>query len=197
MIEVISRQGFVHTVIIIHVGIQPRFFRIDVQQSCYRLIQRFSAGNIIIGQGFFLSGPAYSGSFFCRYDGALFIDRCGRIRFPDFGCAGRRRESQACGKDSQCDKPWTNTNNTTLYIGVTNNIIRRVYEHRNKLVKGFTSKYNLTKLVYYEMFDDIINAITREKYLKGKKRDFKLSLINNFNPEWKDLYEDIARYASF
>ena len=91
----------------------------------------------------------------------------------------------------------TNTNNTTLYIGVTNNIIRRVYEHRNKLVKGFTSKYNLTKLVYYEMFDDIINAITREKYLKGKKRDFKLSLINNFNPEWKDLYEDIARYASF
>ena len=91
----------------------------------------------------------------------------------------------------------TNTNNATLYIGVTNNIIRRVYEHRNKLVKGFTSQYNLTKLVYYEMFDDIINAITREKYLKGKKRDFKLSLINNFNPEWKDLYEDIARYSSF
>ena len=91
----------------------------------------------------------------------------------------------------------TNTNNTTLYIGVTNNIIRRVYEHKNKLVKGFTSKYNLTKLVYYEMIDDIINAITREKYLKGKKRDFKLSLINGFNPEWKDLYEDIVRYSSF
>ena len=90
----------------------------------------------------------------------------------------------------------TNINNTTLYIGVTNNIIRRVYEHKNKLVKGFTAKYNLTKLVYYEMFDDITNAITREKYLKGKKRDFKESLIKNFNPEWKDLYEDIVRYSS-
>ena len=85
----------------------------------------------------------------------------------------------------------TNINNTTLYIGVTNNIIRRVYEHKNKLVKGFTSKYNLTKLVYYEMFDDITNAITREKQLKGGSRKKKEDLINQLNPTWEDLYEKI------
>ena len=85
----------------------------------------------------------------------------------------------------------TNANNTTLYIGVTNNIIRRVYEHKNKLVKGFTSKYNLTKLVYYEMFDDITNAITREKQLKGGSRKKKEDLINQLNPTWEDLYEKI------
>ena len=85
----------------------------------------------------------------------------------------------------------TNANNTTLYIGVTNNIIRRVYEHKNKLVKGFTAKYNLTKLVYYEMFDDITNAITREKQLKGGSRKKKEDLINQLNPTWEDLYEKI------
>ncbi|SNR60634.1 GIY-YIG nuclease family protein [Desulfurobacterium atlanticum] len=95
----------------------------------------------------------------------------------------------------------TNKNNKVLYIGVTSDLVRRIYQHRNKLIDGFTSKYNCTKLVYYEVFDSIEEAIKREKYLKGKKRQFKVDLINRFNPEWKDLYEsildsEILRYRS-
>ena len=85
----------------------------------------------------------------------------------------------------------TNASNEVFYIGVTANIIRRVYEHRNKLIDGFTKRYNLTKLVYYEMFDDITNAITREKQLKGGSRKKKIELIKAFNPKWEDLYEKI------
>ncbi|MBR0128487.1 MAG: GIY-YIG nuclease family protein [Neisseriaceae bacterium] len=85
----------------------------------------------------------------------------------------------------------TNKSNQVFYVGVTNNIIRRVYEHRNKLIDGFTKRYNLTKLVYYEMFDDITNAITREKQLKGGSRKDKMQLIKTFNPKWEDLYEKI------
>ena len=85
----------------------------------------------------------------------------------------------------------TNKFQGVLYIGVTNNLKRRIYEHKNKFVDGFSKKYNLSNLVYYEIFDDIESAITREKYLKGKKRDFKISLIENFNPTWKDLYDEI------
>ena len=85
----------------------------------------------------------------------------------------------------------TNINNTTLYTGVTNNLIRRIYEHKNKLVEGFSKKYNLTKLVYYEVFEDITQAIAREKQIKGGSRKKKEDLINSINKEWKDLYEDI------
>ncbi len=85
----------------------------------------------------------------------------------------------------------TNKINTVLYIGVTDNIKRRVYEHKSKVVPGFTSRYNLTKLVYYEIFEDPLSAITREKQLKGWIRIKKENLIYSFNPEWEDLYEEL------
>ncbi len=85
----------------------------------------------------------------------------------------------------------TNKINTALYIGVTDNIKRRVYEHKSKVVPGFTSRYNLTKLVYYEIFEDPLSAITREKQLKGWIRIKKENLIYSFNPEWEDLYEEL------
>ena len=83
----------------------------------------------------------------------------------------------------------TNKNNSTLYIGVTNNLERRIYEHRNKLLEGFSKKYNLNKLVYYECCSCIADAIHREKQLKGWKRVKKEELINTLNSEWKDLSE--------
>jgi putative endonuclease len=82
----------------------------------------------------------------------------------------------------------TNTNNTVLYTGVTSNLVKRVYEHKNKEVEGFTKKYNLHKLIYYEIFEDIVNAITREKQIKGWLRSKKISLIKKVNPDWNDLY---------
>jgi len=85
----------------------------------------------------------------------------------------------------------TNNHHTTLYIGVTNSLIRRTFEHKEKLTKGFSKKYNLTKLVYYELFSDITLAIAREKQLKGGSRHKKLDLINKFNPDWEDLYNKI------
>ena len=81
--------------------------------------------------------------------------------------------------------------NGTLYIGVTNNLFRRVYEHKNNLVQGFTQKYNVNNLVYYEMYADIYGAITREKRMKKWKRQWKIDLIEKFNPEWKDLCDDL------
>jgi len=81
----------------------------------------------------------------------------------------------------------TNKSNRVLYIGVTNDIVRRVFEHRNKLVDGFTKKYNLTKLVYYEVAENIESAIKREKQLKNWHRAWKVNLILQFNPEWNDL----------
>jgi putative endonuclease len=86
----------------------------------------------------------------------------------------------------------TNKHNNVLYTGVTNDLIRRIYEHKNKLQKGFTEKYNVDRLVYYEMYNDISDAITREKQIKGWTRKKKNELISQFNPKWKDLYEDIC-----
>ena len=86
----------------------------------------------------------------------------------------------------------TNATNKVLYIGVTNNLVRRVYEHQQKIVEGFSSRYNLTKLVYYEQFDDIAKAIAREKVLKEWRRHWKECLINKLNPEWRDLYNEIC-----
>ena len=85
----------------------------------------------------------------------------------------------------------SNQTNTTLYIGVTSNLIKRMYEHKNKLTQGFTQKYNCNKLVYFESFETIQEAIQREKYLKGKKRNFKESLIDSINPKRLDLYNEI------
>ena len=85
----------------------------------------------------------------------------------------------------------TNKNNTTLYVGVTNDLVRRVYEHKNKLIQGFTSHYDLTKLVYYEVIDGEEQAIAREKYLKICYRKTKNKLITEFNPQWNDLYSKI------
>jgi len=85
----------------------------------------------------------------------------------------------------------TNKSNTTLYIGVTSNLVKRVYEHKNTLVDGFTKRYNLKKLVYYEVYDDIGEAIKREKQLKSWKRDWKDKLINDVNLDWIDLYDEI------
>ena len=80
----------------------------------------------------------------------------------------------------------------TLYIGVTNDLIRRVYEHRNSFVSGFTAKYRVYNLVYFEIFDDILEAITREKRLKRWRRDWKMELIEKHNEDWHDLWPSLA-----
>ncbi|HOW26941.1 MAG TPA: GIY-YIG nuclease family protein [Elusimicrobiota bacterium] len=85
----------------------------------------------------------------------------------------------------------TNLHHTVLYTGVTNDLVRRVWEHKGKAVEGFTKKYNVTKLVYYEVFDDSYNAIAREKQLKGGSRKKKDLLIDKMNPTWKDLYDEL------
>jgi len=85
----------------------------------------------------------------------------------------------------------TNKNNTVLYVGMTNDLERRVYEHKNKLLSGFTKKYNVTKLVYYENFQNINEAIERENQIKSYKRWKKDRLINRVNIEWKELDDDI------
>ena len=86
----------------------------------------------------------------------------------------------------------TNENNTSFYIGVTNNIIRRVYEHKNDLIDGFTKRYRLHKLVYVEQTDLLTDAIAREKQLKNWHREWKINLIKKLNPDFKDLYGDFA-----
>ncbi len=83
----------------------------------------------------------------------------------------------------------------TLYIGVTCDLIRRVYEHRIKAVPGFTKKYSVDRLVYFEIFDDPVAAITREKQVKKWRRDWKIALIEAENPDWRDLFEGIAQWA--
>ena len=85
----------------------------------------------------------------------------------------------------------TNKTNSVLYIGVTSDLTKRVYEHKNHLVDGLTSKYNTSKLVYFELYDDMESAIKREKTLKGWKRVKKESLINEHNSKWRDLYMDL------
>jgi putative endonuclease len=84
----------------------------------------------------------------------------------------------------------TNVNNTTVYIGVTSNLLRRIYEHKHKEYEGFTKNYNLDKLVYYETTNSIEDAITREKQLKGWTRARKNELIQSINPTWQDLAKD-------
>ena len=85
----------------------------------------------------------------------------------------------------------TNKNNSVLYIGVSGNLPRRMYEHKNKLVECFTEKYNVSKLVYFEQTEDVYSALRREKQLKNWHRDWKINLINSFNLEWKDLTDSL------
>jgi putative endonuclease len=84
----------------------------------------------------------------------------------------------------------TNWNNKIMYVGMTNNLQRRIYEHKEKSVKGFTEKYNVNKLVYFEQTSDVEAALNREKEIKKWRRGKKNSLVENVNPEWKDLSEN-------
>jgi putative endonuclease len=81
----------------------------------------------------------------------------------------------------------------TLYLGVTNDLIRRVYEHKTKAVRGFTARYGVNRLVWFEVYDDAETAITREKEIKKWRRDWKIALIEESNPDWEDLYSSICK----
>jgi putative endonuclease len=85
----------------------------------------------------------------------------------------------------------TSKKNGTLYTGVTNSLVRRISEHKNKINEGFTKKYNVSRLVYYEEFSNIADAILREKRIKKWKRQWKIELIETLNPQWIDLYNDL------
>ena len=87
----------------------------------------------------------------------------------------------------------SNATNTVTYTGVTNSLFRRILEHKNKLVEGFTKKYSITKLVYYEASESVSSAIWREKQIKSYKRQTKVDLINRVNPGWRDLYDDLMK----
>ena len=90
----------------------------------------------------------------------------------------------------------SNWNNKVIYIGITSNLIKRIYEHKNKVVKGFTEKYNVNKLVYYEIYTDAYTAIGREKQLKGLTRYKKEKIIESMNESWQDLYSSIINESN-
>jgi len=94
--------------------------------------------------------------------------------------------------ESPCIYILANEHNTTLYVGVTSDLIKRIYEHKNGFVDSFSKKYNLHKLVYYQQYDDMYAAISREKPLKKWPRSWKISLIEKMNPAWHDLYQNIV-----
>lgn len=85
----------------------------------------------------------------------------------------------------------TNTQNSVLYTGVTSDLAKRIWQHKHKQISGFTNKYNIEKLVYYEACEEIGEAIAREKQIKGGSRKKKIALVESMNPQWRDLYEDI------
>ena len=84
-----------------------------------------------------------------------------------------------------------NKRNTVIYTGVTSDLIKRIYQHKEKVINGFTKKYNVNKLLYYEIFDNIEDAITREKQIKAGSRSKKVMLIKSMNPKWEDLYDKL------
>jgi putative endonuclease len=104
--------------------------------------------------------------------------------------AENRDKNMAVGKE-YCVYIMTNAHNTVLYTGVTNNLKRRVYQHKNGTGSLFAKKYNVNKLVYYETGDNVYSAIAREKQIKGGSRKKKIDLMNSLNPEWHDLYDEI------
>ena len=91
----------------------------------------------------------------------------------------------------------SNKQNGVLYTGVTSDLVRRVYQHKNNLYEGFSNKYKLKNLVWFEVFDDIKNAIIKEKQIKNWKRDWKIKRIEENNPTWNDLYQTIIQIAAF
>ena len=88
----------------------------------------------------------------------------------------------------------SNKTNKVLYVGVTSDLVRRIYEHRNHMVEGFTDRYNVTTFLYFEEYSLIKDAIIREKQLKGWRHDKKIELIKKINPEFKDLYDDLMTW---
>ena len=108
-----------------------------------------------------------------------------------FGYDGRKQSYQS-GMNQYYVYILSNKNKTTLYTGVTNDLIRRTFEHKEKLIKGFTGIYHVDRLVYYEVHEDIKEAITREKQIKGGSREKKIGLIMSMNPWWDDLYSEIV-----
>ncbi|HLF72012.1 MAG TPA: GIY-YIG nuclease family protein [Dehalococcoidia bacterium] len=106
--------------------------------------------------------------------------------------ARRAKQSRDYGSNQYYVYILSNNAGNVLYTGVTNDLIRRVYEHRGKFVDGFTSRYNVIRLVYYEATDDVEGAITREKQIKAGPRRKKIELINALNPRWDDLYDGLA-----
>jgi putative endonuclease len=84
-----------------------------------------------------------------------------------------------------------NRHHTALYVGVTNDLVRRVHEHRTKTASGFTARYNVDKLVYFEETSDVTEAIAREKQLKAGSRERKITVVSTVNPDWRDLYDDL------
>ena len=127
----------------------------------------------------------------------------GEVRFRSFGASNRRCEER--GDEAIFDSArlgistleqyyvylLSNYTNSVIYTGVTNDLKRRVYEHRDKLSNGFTKRYQVWKLVYYEVFEDIENAILREKQMKAGPRIRKIHLIEIGNPRWRDLYTEL------
>ncbi|WP_277656800.1 GIY-YIG nuclease family protein [Seleniivibrio woodruffii] len=87
----------------------------------------------------------------------------------------------------------SNKNNDVLYVGVTSDIVKRIWEHKNKVTDGFTSRYNVTKLVYYECYNNIETPIVRENQIKGGSRKKKIDLVESVNKDWIDLYPDIIK----
>jgi len=87
----------------------------------------------------------------------------------------------------------TNKNHTVLYTGFTDDVYRRTFEHKEKILKGFTSKFNVDKLVYFEKHNDMEEALLREKSIKRYKRDWKVNMINSINPEWRDLFDGFIK----
>ena len=121
--------------------------------------------------------------------------RCARNDESGCHCEERSPEAISEGLTVQARNYYiyimTNQGNRVLYTGVTNDLKRRAYEHREKLVGGFTRRYSIGKLVYYEAFDDPGNAIYRGKQIKGGSRQKKVGLVSAMNPEWRDLYEEL------
>jgi putative endonuclease len=115
----------------------------------------------------------------------------GNVIASDPPAGGERGDLLGEMKKYYCVYIITNSTNSVLYTGVTGNLLARMYQHKNKSVSSFSSKYNLNKLVYYEIFEDINLAIAREKQIKAGSRKNKLELIHKLNPDWRDLYSSL------
>ena len=94
-------------------------------------------------------------------------------------------------KKQPCVYMLASKRNGTLYTGVTSNLLKRIWEHKNHAIEGFTKKYNVTNLVWYEVHETMTSAISREKAIKNWKRAWKINVIEAMNPEWRDLYDDL------